>query len=1132
MKCKPRGSYTLSVENLDAGDLILREGGDKELIKLLCGDREGSSLDLTLSDYTTHFHISLDASAVVGYKKQLDQISEEKAYTDVSFQLQLSHEGVKGKLSDTITIRVKIEDPKLKLAFRFELDREPITYDAEVTDKQSVGSLVINHTMQLACAPEMAVSFTLRVESEGSPYEQFIMLDFEALKESNPIKAGGEVVIDGVSTSVLRRSTEIRANRPTLFKLGRIKSNDPTNEISIPLLLDMTKIVNPGEDEQAFKLTLEADCFGKLFGEDILQNEVLTQTVTVHKNRQLNELKVMCCNGAMDHENELVDGVYDWGRKLLSPNMTNKCVIRLRNAAAATDTAHPNASVIIRHLRQTRLDCDTKRVVLKGNKKPEAYFRLTDANLVAIDTLEENTYHLYPMQTNRGAELELHLAIESNAVREIRRDANGSFSSPMSISFAFDYIISLSGELPADESAWEHYDGSIRWVMEQVPNPEWLSVDFGTSAIVASYAKNFSVDKDPLLDLKQNKDVLLRRTHKGHLRQKDETLEPNPFIPSVISLNSVDNEGDFDKRRSDAEFKEYPIWLSPSTGMMDIMLPCLKTLIGYKTLPNILSEGERIRFKYKVDGNEVLLFDEEGEAVECGLAYVNTILEEVYKQLFQHYICLEHEENPIDAKRLHKVVLSVPNTFTPKHHALLKNIAKKNFPNLRPEYLQVVSESDAVACYYLAKRNEFFENARFLDEERKSKLSENERVLVFDMGAGTLDLTYFIKKVTPDGRTFIDMQGKIGLNKAGNYLDYLLGEILCDLLETKVKDVKPKDVQRFRQWLETDKAQREKNVTDKKECESLKNFLKDKIKPFLNNREMEIPAHDTFEFVSAEGSLCMKDICQHPKYKAYIKECTEEVLDNLQALLRTEDTGSMMGYRNASLPIDVLVFSGRSTALLDIRQAVARHINRNADSDEVLCADLTTTSLIRLKDVLTGNHQNDDPNNGISLKTVVTFGSLIYADWINRPTLFHFTGKKVFADYGLLIRHVNKGWEWYPLITSQTPELPSSANRYAAQVMFSNSLIYSMEQAQEIIFAQSYSRDPASDWRDGRKDMITEMAYFNVPDGAHGNQPISMTIDANNTITCFIDGFGQISLEPHDDFQNESLRKSLWPVVF
>ena len=305
--------------------------------------------------------------------------------------------------------------------------------------------------------------------------------------------------------------------------------------------------------------------------------------------------------------------------------------------------------------------------------------------------------------------------------------------------------------------------------------------------------------------------------------------------------------------------------------------------------------------------------------------------------------------------------------------------------------------------------------------------------------------------------------------------------------------------------------------------------MRDVVKPMLNEDNKAIPTfEEVYRFVEDGKPMTMKDIKSHPKYKEYIKECTEDVLDNLMSLFaESDDTDFYMNQQERSFPIDVLVFSGRSTTLLDIRHSVSNYIQNLNNDNEVLCADLNTLTLSPISQL--GAVQR----NVNSLKTVVTFGSLIYADWINRPNLFAFEGKKVFADYGVLIKHVVKGWEWYPLITNRSKEIYSAANPFVVPVLFeSDKFYYPIDEAKEIIFVQSYSKNPADDWQEGKKDLITEIVHFDVPDGASGNQKISIEFDANNTITCKIQQFDKITLEPHDDFQNESLRKSLWPVVF
>ena len=1133
IKQKPKGKYRLRVVELNAGELVLKENGGGDLVEILCNSQQGADIVIELNDFKTSYTLILNPSKAIDYKKNLRNIEADELSTTVSFRIELTKEGTKkGILSDVISIPVRIEKPSFRLDFEFKFDSPEIGYSPEQVEEVCIGSLEIKHSSLLKCSPELSAIFELEVKSDGDAIPDFIKLDVDNIKETNPVYGSGSISIAGVSPTILDASKKQILQRNRMFAQYRLKniySNNPANTISIPVIMDMTRIQNPREDLQKYSVCVSGEYSYMLLGSKVAENITsASSSIGISKNNQLNALKVSTQVNEGDKK-ELSSGeTCQWGKISLSRDLAlvNECKITLENLANVQDTANPNACILIENLRQSSFNCDDSRIVLADNGDVRQYFRFKDN---AGNQLTASPLRLYPRQTGRGSVFEFNLSIESEAIDEIKRsEADGSFAVPASTAFEFDYAVDLSGNSNIDELEIQSFKGTILWNMEQVANPEWLSIDFGTSAIVASYANGIDGGSSPLLNLAANKKEILRRTYLVDAdHRKDDTPEPEPFIPSVISFNSIGNSNPYNLERSDQDFKEYPVWLSPSTGMIDIMLPCLKSLIGYKTIPNILTEAERNSFEYQLeDGTSTKLFDNDGKIVPKGLAYVNNILEEVYKQLFRHYICMDTRNkqapNPVKTNELHKLVLSVPNTFTPKHHALLKNIAKSFFPMLHPEYLQVVSESDAVACYYLSRRRDFYGNADFLTPQRKSELDANEHVLVFDMGAGTLDLTYF-EKSNCEGKMCISMKGKMGMNKAGNYLDYLLGEILCDLLErTNIAEQKKLA---FRQRLETDKSRRIMQNTNKRSCEELKLFVRDKVKPMLNEDTRRIPSFNseyTFE------SFTMRDIKEHPKYKAYIKECTEDVLDNLISLfaegVNTDDY--MVRPQRTSFPLDVVVFSGRSTTLMDIRNSVSRYIMELENGKEVLCADLNTLTLSKISDIRT------DLENVTSLKTVVTFGSLIYADWINRPNLFSFSGKKVFADYGLLIRHVTKGWEWFPLITNRSAEMSSVANPFEVPVLFKGECIYPIDEAKEIIFVQNYSKNTARDWENGNKDLITEIVHFDVPNGVNGNQKISIEIDANNTITCKIQQFGKITLEPHDDFHNESLRKSLWPVAF
>lgn len=71
-----------------------------------------------------------------------------------------------------------------------------------------------------------------------------------------------------------------------------------------------------------------------------------------------------------------------------------------------------------------------------------------------------------------------------------------------------------------------------------------------------------------------------------------------------------------------------------------------------------------------------------------------------------------------DKRKLNKVVLTYPNTYTPTHLGILRDIAYKTFPYLRDGYLKFVSESDAVAAYYLANWSKFNKVGNIKEKKR------------------------------------------------------------------------------------------------------------------------------------------------------------------------------------------------------------------------------------------------------------------------------------------------------------------------------------------------------------------------------------------------------------------------------
>ena len=120
------------------------------------------------------------------------------------------------------------------------------------------------------------------------------------------------------------------------------------------------------------------------------------------------------------------------------------------------------------------------------------------------------------------------------------------------------------------------------------------------------------------------------------------------------------------------------------------------------------------------------------------------------------------------------------------HIKKIREIVMNEISTLQEDKLMFISESDAVLWSYIKKtRNNIPEFRKSLKETRNNI----ERILIFDMGAGTLDISYAeCKDQCDDNNKFkceIDIKAKIGVNKAGNYIDYLLGEIILKIMGEK-----------------------------------------------------------------------------------------------------------------------------------------------------------------------------------------------------------------------------------------------------------------------------------------------------------------------------------------------------------
>ena len=338
-------------------------------------------------------------------------------------------------------------------------------------------------------------------------------------------------------------------------------------------------------------------------------------------------------------------------------------------------------------------------------------------------------------------------------------------------------------------------------ILRKAAKPEWMCIDLGTSAIVASYGTFLNSNgqiADNLIELGKQKQKLMDKIHNSDRNKVRDTSETDiRFINSTIAVNHAQLSGAASIASSISDdYKTLSLWLSPTTGMVDFyarMLPSLKSIVGHKKFPKeLLPYGVQISDKDPIT--------------------VEAIFRNTYEQLFKFFIPKEYSE------QADNVVMTVPNTYSPANIAMIRNIVTSAIPQLRN--IRFISESDAVVFYYLSRRERILQNTSILN---KNNIDKN--ILVYDMGAGTLDITY-VTRTVENGNSHISFKGKLGVSRAGNYLDYLIAEIIVELMK---RDETSVDLDKIISLNGNTLTQ-----SHRKSAGVLKAFVRNIVKPMLN----------------------------------------------------------------------------------------------------------------------------------------------------------------------------------------------------------------------------------------------------------------------------------------------------------
>ena len=366
---------------------------------------------------------------------------------------------------------------------------------------------------------------------------------------------------------------------------------------------------------------------------------------------------------------------------------------------------------------------------------------------------------------------------------------------------------------------------------------EWYALDLGTTGIVLAH-KGIDGKITPVAINKRIEDESIP------LLETDSNI-----ISSIMGIHQLDDNGNrelkLEKDRDAVVFSE-------------LILPAAKFIVGQKEIPYI----QRLE-----DLNTLQIFDSEGTE--------NVTPDLLISELYHHILGF------VSASDVKRLTLTYPNTYTGEQVTRIKSLISEKHPHLQ-SYVNAVPESDAVLAHYLTLRTNPGSPRKFN--------SDKENIVIYDMGAGTLDISYVeFRFDSKEHKGTASIVKKIGIPVAGNYLNLVIFKALKESLGSN-----------NRQW---DAKKRKVVIEDLKSSE---NILSAQILPY--------------SFKEGIKGMSGEDIINSPYMSTYLDFCCKRVFE---VLFGTKD------WKNN---IDTFVFSGRASRFVPLRRRIENELNASDDS--------------------------------------------------------------------------------------------------------------------------------------------------------------------------------------------------------
>ncbi|WP_133510184.1 hypothetical protein [Candidatus Thiosymbion oneisti] len=590
---------------------------------------------------------------------------------------------------------------------------------------------------------------------------------------SRPVKGELKVLVHDLSSRPLAAAVRLIADDQPLDRVDfYLRYQDPQE---IRVLVDFTRLANP-IDQDTYRVSIlkrKVNDSARPDGENQDQGATDDQApgpwetldewnLIVERSTQRTEVSMLILENERHHSVRLnaarsrLDTPFPIGteshpRPIMPQaqttlNQARLFTIRLANACR---NGHGHADW------QARLQVEIRR----GLQFPTEALRLVDRRSQPTDsgTLRDSPDSA-AREINLGVELDLGQAdfTQRDAVLEI----------------GVTVIWTLYKKELGHPNASERIENSARVIcyLRHQPPRDVLAIDFGTSALAIAHAAGPSGIE--LLPLPRRLTEIEAETK--FRRRDDLSGRDSHFLASELNV-CIDPE-QLARTRPDApDFLDLPLLEPAVYEYPDKCFSSLKALIsaGFTELP--------------LDARQYPYLNQEGKLEHRNSPPLDQVIAGAYRGLVRDFI-----EPILDQSNqgYSHVYVTHPNSYTQNHVRRLQNLVEQVFSGIArdenlvyPDNIHFVSESDAVAYYYLIHAHRL--------RAPGTVVPDRERILVYDIGAGTLDLTYLeVDWQTTNAGDYTPKQIRVrrrgGVTKAGDLLDECIARDLHTYLTAEL----------------------------------------------------------------------------------------------------------------------------------------------------------------------------------------------------------------------------------------------------------------------------------------------------------------------------------------------------------